>query len=452
MNVAELRELRLNAFKSFRGATAPLAELTVLTGRNSSGKSNVLDGIEVLSRLAGGEDLTDALDGRRREGGPVRGGSRGCAPHGLNYFELGCEVSLDHKIYQFEVAIQVDPELHIVSEVLKGPAPTLETGTVDQRDLFVTRQAEEGNAGLWAEIYNGRRGANPQKLFRDNRLLTTQIPARIVPKNAVDEAVILGAQAVVAALRGVFHFDPVPHLMRDYVDKRDADLRRTGENLSAAIGRLQETDPEAFRKLTGLVREVVDERITDIEVMPSSLGDVMLALREGKHDHQITPAREMSDGLLRFIAIATALLTADRGLDIDNGITPEGDTSRGVLLVVEEVENGLYSSQAARVLSLIRETAGRRGTRVAVTTHSPALLNALPGQLNRNVLVCYRDQDTGYTKLSRLTDLPGYAEAMSSGRLGDVVSDNRLVRPEEAQTDFSEFNQLLGIEDTMTLA
>jgi hypothetical protein len=54
-----------------------LSELTVLTGRNSAGKSNALDAIDVLSRLAGGEDLADALDGRRREAGPVRGGSTG---------------------------------------------------------------------------------------------------------------------------------------------------------------------------------------------------------------------------------------------------------------------------------------------------------------------------------------------------------------------------------------
>jgi predicted ATPase len=446
MSIAELRNVRLIAFKSFRDATAPIAELTVLTGRNSSGKSNVLDGIEVLSRLAGGEDLADALDGRRREGGPVRGGSRGCAPHGLDYFALGCEVGLDNKIYEFEVTIQVDPELRIVGERLRGPAPDLESGTVRQHDLFLTRQLDVRHARLRAAIYNGRCGANPQTHFSGNRLLATQIPVRVAPMNAADEAVIVGAQAVVAALRGVFHFDPVPHLMRDYVDKRDADLRRTGENLSAAIARLQKMDQEAFHKLTGLVREVADEGIVDIKVMPSSLGDVMLAIREGEHSHQITPAREMSDGLLRFIAIATALLTADRGLDVDSGLAAENDIAGGVLLVVEEIENGLHPSQAARVLSLIRETADRRGTRVAVTTHSPALLNALPGELNRNVLVCYRDKNTGHSKLSRLTELSGYAQAMSMGRLGDVVTDDHLVRPEEAQTDFSEFNRLLGIE------
>jgi predicted ATPase len=446
MNVAELRSLRLIAFKSFREATAPIAKLTVLTGRNSSGKSNILDGIEVLSRLAGGEDIGDALDGRRREGGPVRGGSRGCAPHGLNYFALGCSVSLERKLYQFQVRIQVDPELRIVRETLLGPGPALESGVIDQRQLLATRPAEDGNAGLSAEIHNGKRGANPVMHFRDNRLLITQISARIAVKNEADEAIVQGAQAVVAALRGVFHFDPVPHLMRDYVNERDADLRRTGENLSAAIARLQGMDPRTFRKLTKLVQEVADEGISGIEVTRSTLGDVMFALREGNHNYQITPAREMSDGLLRFTAIATALLTADRGLDIDSGIISESEISSGVLLVVEEIENGLHPSQAARVLSLIRETADRKGTRVAVTTHSPALLNALPGRLNRNVLVCYRDPETGHSKLSRLTELTGYAEAMSLGRLGDVVTDDRLVRPEENSHDFSEFNRLLGIE------
>jgi AAA domain, putative AbiEii toxin, Type IV TA system len=65
-----VREVRLTAFKSYRDAVLPLDAVTVLTGRNSSGKSNALDGIEVLGRLASGEDLADALDGRRREDGP----------------------------------------------------------------------------------------------------------------------------------------------------------------------------------------------------------------------------------------------------------------------------------------------------------------------------------------------------------------------------------------------
>ncbi len=445
MDVAELRSLRLTAFKSFRDVTVPIENLTVLTGRNSSGKSNVLDGIEVLSRLAGGEDLRDALDGRRREGGPIRGGSRGCAPHGLDYFALGCDVSLGENTYQYDVTVQVEPELRIIHERLLKRTPDPESGVLGQPQSLLVRRPDQAKRIWLIQRHREGKEASISAGGDDTRPLLTQIATVRIPVSLEPLRALQGAQAVIGALRGVFHLDPVPHLMRDYVDKRDADLRRTGENISAAIARLRETDNDTFQRLTRLIQEVADERISGIGVTPSALGDVMLALREGAEDHQLTPAREMSDGLLRFMAIATALLTADRGLDVD-GIDPTSEISSGVLLMVEEVENGLHPSQAARILSLVRETSQREGVQVALTTHSPALLNALPGELNRNVLVCYRDPGTGFSKLSRLTELPGYAEAMSSGRLGDVVAADRLVRPEETSGDFSEFNRLLGIE------
>ncbi len=95
-------------------------------------------------------------------------------------------------------------------------------------------------------------------------------------------------------------------------------------------------------------------------------------------------------------------------------------------------------------MRLIQETIRELDNQVIFTTHSPALLNALPGSANDDVIVCYRDVDDGYSHLDRLTDLPGYAEAMAAGRLGDLMSSGRLVRPEERRTDFAEFNRLLG--------
>lgn len=447
MTAARLREIRLKSFKSFRGETLPVDDVTVMTGRNSSGKSNALDGIEVLARLAGGEELADALDGRRREGGPVRGGSLACAPHGTSSFELGCTVSLGSDLYKLDVRVQVKPELRILHEHLRGPGPALESGHVDRRELLWTRRAESGDAGLQAEIFNGKRGGNPVIPFRDNRLLTSQIPLRISPDNKADQAVVRGAEAVMAGLRGAFHLDPIPHLMRDFIPERDSDLRRTGENISAALQRLRRTDNETFERITSLVREVADDRIRELVTVKSDLGDVMLALREGKRKSDISPAREMSDGLLRFIAIATALLTSNRGLDIDSRATSTKDAVEpGVLLVIEELENGLHPSQASRVLGLILEASQALSTSVMVTTHSPALLNAMSGRLNRSVIVCYRDPEDGRSHLVRLPDLPGYAEAMAAGELGDAISDGRLVRPEVPDSDFSEFNRLLGIE------
>lgn len=44
-----LTELRLTRFKSFRDETIEISPLLLLTGRNSSGKSNIFDAASVLS-------------------------------------------------------------------------------------------------------------------------------------------------------------------------------------------------------------------------------------------------------------------------------------------------------------------------------------------------------------------------------------------------------------------
>lgn len=118
-----IEEVRLTAFKSFRGAVLPLAPLTVLIGRNSSGKSNALDGLEVLSRLARGDDISEAIDSRHSAAGPVRGGLSGCVPHGSDRFSLGCTVTTERGPVTLDVTIQVEPGVRIIEERITGPTP-----------------------------------------------------------------------------------------------------------------------------------------------------------------------------------------------------------------------------------------------------------------------------------------------------------------------------------------
>ncbi len=132
-----------------REATIPLSPLTLLVGRNGSGKSNVLDALAVLSALAGGATFRDALDGG--PAGPlVRGGSEGCAPVGEDAFGVGCSVVVDRIRYNLDLEVSVRPSVQVKSErlwttrqggprrgepqdLLKTEAPQLESGDIVAR-------------------------------------------------------------------------------------------------------------------------------------------------------------------------------------------------------------------------------------------------------------------------------------------------------------------------------
>lgn len=113
----ELVELRMPVFKSLSKASVRLDDLTLLVGRNGSGKSNVLDALAVLAALSSGSNIRDALDGGR-DGPVVRGGSEGCAPVGSTTFSIGSTTRIDERDYHLDVEISVSPSVQIVSERL----------------------------------------------------------------------------------------------------------------------------------------------------------------------------------------------------------------------------------------------------------------------------------------------------------------------------------------------
>lgn len=435
VNVQGIEEVRLTAFKSFRDQVLPLAPLTTLIGRNSSGKSNALDGLEVLSRLARGEDIAEALESRRGPEGAVRGGLAGCVPHGSDRFSLGCSVRTKRGPIQLDVTVQVEPEVQIIEERL--------TARTDdgRQDMLVSRESNAEHGDVVVTWHNGKPGRDPQLRFRGSRLLTAQLPLRVDGETPGGKYAVRCAETMISTLEGVFHLDPVPHLMRQYVPSRDSSLRRTAENLSAAVGNIERTDGPLFGRLVELLRGLADHEIETLAVTRSELGDVMIALNEGPLG--LTPAREMSDGMLRFLAITTSLLTGGGGLDLGPSTTERDE--RSLMLVIEELENGLHPSQASEVLGLVRQAGAANSTQVLITTHSPALLSALDSEDHEGVVVCWRDPDTGTSRLTRLTELDGYPAAMAAGSLGEVVTRGRLETRPPRDRDYTEFDRLLGI-------
>jgi predicted ATPase len=118
----------------------------------------------------------------------------------------------------------------------------------------------------------------------------------------------------------------------------------------------------------------------------------------------------MSDGTLRFIAIVTALLTL-----------PEKTQ-----LIIEEVDNGLHPSRADLLLRMIREIGMKRSIDVLVSTHNPALLDALGPAMVPFVLVAHRDPTEGDSCLTLLEDVRSLPKLLAGGRLGAITSSGAL--------------------------
>ena len=421
----EITEVRLKAFKSFIDQTLPLGPVTTLIGRNSSGKSNALDGLDVLSRLASGEELTDALDGRNSQRGPVRSGSRGLAPHGTTQFSIGCTVASGDDTYIYDVTVDVEPTLTIHHERLTGPQGSL---------LYEVSGREE--TGLTVTVTSQKQGPNPTYTFRDSRLILSQIPLRFGDDNATFQDLTTGAVAVDTALRSVFIADPIPSLMRAYVPRHDYELRRSGENLSAALAHLRETAPDAFAIVEDVARSVADGNVDGLSIAQSDLDDVMLTLREHFTTSSApTPARELSDGLLRMLAIATALQSGPNLLDITQPAT-------SAHLIIEEIDNGLHPAQIATVRELVDNSYRQFGTRTLMTTHNPALLDQID---TATVVVSYRDTTSGHSKLTRLIHLPDFTRELAQRSLGQAVTAGKLLDDSMAANDFTALNELLGI-------
>ncbi len=82
-----LKKLILENWKSFRYAELYFDPLTVLIGTNASGKSNVVEALEFLRRMATGETVDVALNGNRTLP-PIRGGSQGAVLKSEQNFTL----------------------------------------------------------------------------------------------------------------------------------------------------------------------------------------------------------------------------------------------------------------------------------------------------------------------------------------------------------------------------
>lgn len=412
-----LRKIELENWKSFEKSTLYVEPLTILIGTNASGKSNALDALEFLSRIASSTDFTAALAGDGAILG-IRGELGWATYRSRPVFTLKVVVGTsDEKTdYEYSISISIEEglaELHgeeLTRIKYQGNNPR-------RLRLFWTDSPEEGSPAIVARLYNTKSGT--KRPMRRSVSVLSQLELELELKAEILE----GIRTVIQNLKGVFILDPNPSAMRDYC-RLSENLKKDGSNLAGVLMAMPEDRRiEVERKISRLAAKIPEKDIERVwaEYIGRHQSDAMLYCAESWKSDDLfeIDARGMSDGTLRFIAVVGSLL-----------IRPEGST-----IVIEEIDNGLHPSRALLLLDAISEIAAERKIDLLITTHNVALLDALKPEQVRSVSIASRNSKEGASVITSLDDLPLLSRVMAEGEVGSLAKKGRI---EESIREFSD--------------
>lgn len=400
----------IRRFKSYREARLDLAPLTLLVGANASGKSNAIEAIRILAWLARGQRLDAITSSVQASDTGARGRVRDLVFEGAGGFEVGCGLTNMEGWDRLRLEIGVaDETLRIVNE------------TIERSDgrfpLYRVASAASGLSHDLSVEYNNfaRGGRKPRVACSDQLAVFSQLESSArfeAGHKKAQETIPRIARQYRELLANTLFLDPRPSAMRDYSFKTETRLRDDGANLSAVVYRLCQR-PEIRQRLIDFVASLPEQDIKAVDFIETPRNEAMLKLTEsfGGRDRSVE-APLLSDGTLRVLSIAAALLSAPAG----------------ALVVIEEIDNGVHPSRAGGLLRNIQSVASERGLSVLLTSHNPALLDALPIEAVPKVLFCYRDPDEGDSRLVQLAQLPDFPELIAQGALGHLMTKGVLER------------------------
>jgi len=408
-----LKELRLINWKSFRNAVLYVDPLTIVIGMNAGGKSNVLDALLFLQRISSGVPITTAITGDAEIPG-LRGGVEWVARKPEKKFTLEVLVasrSEERTDYRYSITIAVNgTRAELTAESLVRLKYRPRSDTPHKRNLFAAKAEEATTPAIPTYFYTATKGPGKRLDLNRTHSILTQVDSLSVRKEISE-----GAKNLVGQLRRVFILDPIPNHMRGYQPLSEK-LQTDAANIAGVLAALaDDRQKEVETTLTEYLRKLPERDIDKIWTEPVGKfkTDAMLYCREAwttDGEPTIVDLRGMSDGTLRFLAIVTALLTLEEGS----------------LLVVEEVDSGLHPSRAQVLVNMLRELGNKRDIDVIVTTHNPAMLDALGSRMVPFVTVAHRDVETGESRLTLLEEIEQLPKLLASGGIGRLSTQGSI--------------------------
>ncbi|MBK9990507.1 MAG: AAA family ATPase [Verrucomicrobia bacterium] len=411
-----LTALTLTRFKSFSDTRNKLSlgQLSLIIGTNASGKSNLRDGLRFIHGISRGYSLAEVIGEKYIEGGVlqwkgIRGGVRETVlrnggPQGTQ-FSLSVEsiLAVDNRKATYSITVDVGDKEH-------PPFVAAESLIVEGKGKFIFHTQPDGEdlnelpnqRKIFAQVRKEARAgfSGPKLDFRRDQPILSQICDHSETKKlpAAREYVTQFLQTI-ASIR-FLDLEP-PALRRPSIPGQTI-LGDKGENLSSVLQAIcadkkrREALIEWTRELTPL--DVIDFRFPDVSLE----GKIQLQLVEAG-GREIS-AESASDGTLRFLAFAAALLGTDPAR----------------CYFFEEMENGIHPNRAYLLIQLLK-TATKDGTiQVIGTTHSPSLLNFLDDAALHDASLVYRAD--GKSKVRSFRDLPDLWKIHQTSSAGQLHS------------------------------
>lgn len=392
-----LRSLALNDFKSFRDSRIPFGPFTLLVGTNASGKSNVQDALRFLHGCAQGFTLAEVMDEKWGAGGlllwrGIRGGAREIIRAGGNSFHL--EASFEDREdrpseYSITVGLMDSPKLmEVWDESLKqGSRVVFDQSSLLKGDMRIRFSGADPRA----RVYSAGRPAFT-RIAEDER----------VEKSKREEA-----RRLVDAFKSIRFLDLAPDAMRSPTTPGEQSLGDRGENLSTVLFNL-EKDREKKSALLGWLRALTPLDVVDLRFHEDLAGRVLVYLVEAS-GREIS-AQSASDGTLRFLALAAALLSSESGH----------------LFFIEEIDNGLHPTRLHLLLDVIEQATRAFGCQVVATTHNPNLLAYLSPETREDAVLLYRQERDDASDAIRIVDVPDIRRILETQDLGKLFATGWL--------------------------
>lgn len=392
-----IKRIELCNWKSFKNATLYIDQMSFVIGTNASGKSNALDALGFLQRLADGANISDGVK-------ETRGGFDWLIMNDEEEATLRVVIKENDIDYRYDLTLRkLGKTIIIYKEGLYR-----KFAQHPERALFETDWIS--NTGVLAtRFYTAKRGS----LKRIDLYANTSILSQAENLSVVKD-VKIGAALMLKNLRSIFILNPLPNKMRAYVPL-STELDVDGGNVAGVLAGMDDEEKKSLEKTIGEYLYKLPER--DVErVWAEKVGrfgaDAMLYCEEKwtNDKMQILDARGMSDGTLRFISIILALLTR-----------PEGS-----LLVVEEIDNGLHPSRSEELVSMLHELGTKRHIDILCTTHNPVLIDQLGFEMVPYISVIKRSMEDGSSQIHLLEENDNLIEIMVSGTIGDGMISNKI--------------------------